>query len=60
MVFNQDYIHENAPSLDDPYTQTKHIYLLGKEDKELAKQIDADKKEINKLKEDSDAKKKVH
>lgn len=58
MVFNQDYIHENAPSLDDPYTQTKHIYLLGKEDKELAKQIDAGKKELAKLKEDSDPKKK--
>lgn len=58
MVFNQDYIHENAPSLDDPYAQTKHIYLLGKEDKELAKQIDADKKELETLKDDADPKKK--
>lgn len=54
MVFNQDYIHENAPSLDDPNAKTKHIYLLGKEDKELGKQIETDKEELVKLKEDTD------
>ena len=58
MVFNQDYVHENAPSLDDPYTRTKHIYLLGKEDKVLAKQIEADKFERSPLVDEVDPKKK--
>ena len=58
MVFNQDYIAENAPSLSDPDAKSKHIYLLGKEDKELAKQIEIDKKELQTLKESEDPKKK--
>ncbi|MFH1792696.1 MAG: AAA family ATPase [Patescibacteria group bacterium] len=49
MVFNQEYITENAPSLEDPQTKTKHIYILGKEDKELSVKIKDDKAEKTRL-----------
>jgi len=41
-VFNQQYIIDNAPSLENPSTETKHIFILGKEDKQLAEQIKLD------------------
>jgi wobble nucleotide-excising tRNase len=31
-VFNQQYITDNAPSLDDPEVKSKHIFILGKQD----------------------------
>lgn len=58
MVFNQDYVRENAPSLDDPYARTRHIYLLGKDDKELARQIETDKAELASLQKQIDPKNK--
>lgn len=39
-VFNQEYISENSPSLENPSAETKHIFILGKEDKDLATQIE--------------------
>lgn len=58
MVFNQDYVAENAPSLDDPQAKSRHIYILGKKDKELAKKINEDKISLGKFKEEIDERKK--
>jgi len=49
MVFNKEYIEENAPSLEDPALPSKHIFVLGKEDKTLAKSIEDNKKELDSI-----------
>lgn len=52
MVFNKEYIEDNAPSLENPTIPSKHIFILGKEDKSLVNEI---KMNIGKLKLAEDA-----
>ncbi len=48
-VFNRHFVEENAPSLSDPEAPSKHIFIVGEEDKELAKQVQDSKEEREKL-----------
>lgn len=48
-VFNRHFVKENAPCLDDPEAPSKHIFIIGEEDKKLAKQVQDDKDEREKL-----------
>lgn len=48
-VFNRHFVKENAPSLDDPEAPSKHIFIIGEEDKKLAKQVQDAKEEREKL-----------
>src|SRR6266542_3932703 len=47
--FQRHFVKENAPSLSDPEAPSKHIFIVGKEDKELAKQVQDSKEEREKL-----------
>lgn len=48
-VFNRNFVRDNSPSLENPDEATKHIFILGKEDKKLAEQNEKDKEEKTKL-----------
>lgn len=48
-VFNRNFVRDNSPSLENPEEATKHIFILGKEDKGLAAQNEKDKKEKSSL-----------
>lgn len=43
MVFNHEYVAENAPILENTDASAKHIFILGEEDKKLVSQIEVDK-----------------
>lgn len=48
-VFNRNFVRDNSPSVENPDEATKHIFILGKEDKKLVEQNDKDKKEKTRL-----------
>lgn len=48
-VFNRHFVRENAPSLDDPEAPSKHIFIIGEKDKELAKMVKDAQDERNAL-----------
>lgn len=49
VVFNEDYVQENAPNVYDSSSSSKHIFSIGEESKGLAEKIKSDLEEKTRL-----------